>query len=96
MSKYMPGQKVFAYVVMSSQGPNILTDGSNPEGKVLIERQGRGPSHTYNWMGGGSEMTYWMARKAGRGFMDDKAENVIWDDVTKRQMEHLIAEAKAA
>ena len=92
MSKYHPGQKVFAYVVMSETGPEILTDGSKAAGKVLIERQGKGPSHTYNWMGGG-EMTYWQAKKAGRGFMDDDAKNVIWDEVTKRQMDYLIAEA---
>lgn len=93
MSKYTEGQKVFAYVVMSTQGANVLTGGEKAEGKVLIEKQGRGPSHTYNWCSDSGEMTYWLTRKAGRGFI--RGESVEWDEVTKRQMAFLIEKAAA-
>ncbi|MBB5748572.1 hypothetical protein [Micrococcus sp. TA1] len=92
MTKYTDGQKVFAYVVMSSEGPNVLTNGKEPEGMVLIEKRGRGPVHTYEWFSEGREaLTYWHCTKAGRGFV--RGEKVEWDDYTKRQMEYLIKEA---
>ena len=94
MSKYREGQKVFAYVVMSSEGPNILEDGSQPEGMVLIGKQGRGPHHTYEWLNYGElPMTYWHCTKAGRGFI--RGEKVEWDDDTKQKIADLKHQAAA-
>ena len=90
MSKYQEGQKVFAYVVMSVDGPSVLADGSDGIGKILIETSGKGPSHTYNWYSeehGG--FTHWLAKKAGRGFF--KGGRIEWDEATKSMIEKLKA-----
>jgi hypothetical protein len=92
MSKYKDGQKVFAYVVMSVDGPSVLGDGSDGVGKILIERTGKGPSHTYNWYSDEHEgFTHWFAKKAGRGFFWGGA--VEWDEETKKRLARLKAQA---
>lgn len=93
MSKYREGQKVFAYIVMQAEGPNILTNGKSPLGQVLIEKTGRGPSHTYEWFNADrDELTYWHCAKAGRGFI--KGDGVDWDEDTQRKIEQLKAEVQ--
>jgi len=94
MSKYKEGQKVFAYVVMSVDGPSVLGDGSDGVGKILIERTGKGPFHTYNWYSDEHEgFTHWFARKAGQGFF--RGGTVAWDEATRERIEKLMAQAAA-
>ena len=88
MSKYQEGQKVFAYVVVSADGPSVLEDGSDGVGKILVERVGKGPSHVYNWYSeehGG--FTHWSAKKAGRGYF--RGGRIEWDEDTKTRIEKL-------
>ncbi|MCY1245647.1 hypothetical protein D9M72_588130 [compost metagenome] len=92
MSKYHEGQKVFAYVVVGVDGPSVLADGSDGIGKILIERTGKGPAHTYNWYSEDhAGFTHWHAKKAGRGFFRDGT--VVWDESTKSAISRLTGAA---